>query len=746
VTLKGASGDAYPVKDEPSKSFRSAAQAWSYIAYNRLRWQRSEEVCDEFAERCAELLEEFGVTDDVLSALAAEEIIEVGIPWDERNYAPRVMPWEFIVGQALTAWDASPFITRHLQVPRRTGAQRRSRRQPSRALVAIGAQAQLEGQYSFESEIGLVTRLFPSAEEEWYDFTIEELAEIVSRKSPDIIHLGGVDNHQGTELFGTLKKTQFDGMVFSDPEGDVKPVKFDELAAALTQGRTKPSVVVFNMYHSAPRSAPTTVALGAGSAIAFQDTCNDLDAERFLGQFYRSWERSKGDLLVSAYTAFQSLKNYQLSKKYTWGLVGSGVVLWSDRSLLTGDVDQALADAEELGQEIAERQQPSKAFANREDARAKLPIVVEPLDDLNYALLHNRAPMFAKLELRNLDEKRTVEDVRLQVELLAGPERLPFASNLQVGNAPLALGDQVFLPLTSTLTRTLRENIRAALRVKMSVGKHDGVYEQTHRVTLLPLNEWEDSDASRQWLPSFIYPMDPAIPRIIAAAEHYLAQLTDVTSSGFDGYQVYDNYEEDEAESLLDAQVEAIWSALVYSLPLKYINPPPTYSEFSQRLRSPSDVLGSGHGTCIDLALLLAAALEYVEIYPVVFLLEGHAFPGYWRSHDAWMNFVHMKYIEDLAGDDEGRDDLESLLLNRRGQPQEFSWLFPKLYRKEIMGQVEEGHLVPLESVWLTNHSQFEDAKDGGWENLSVPDEFHSLIDIRLARECKVTPLPRVES
>jgi hypothetical protein len=743
VSLKAGSGAVYPVK---SKGLKQAALAWSYIAYNRQRWQRSESARIELVDRCKELLHGLGVTTQVLNALSREQIIEVSIPWNETDYSARIMPWEFVVGEALGTGSVSPFIIRHLQVGRRPAEPRRNRTQKPRALLAIGAQGCLESlptppaPYFFDTEIELVERLLSAQNS--YDLTIEQLDAEVHRKSPDIIHLGGVDSHHGVALFPWLKPKQFDGMIFSDGEGGIKPIKFSRLAEALTQGRTKkPSVVVFNIYHSAPWSAPTAVALGARSAIGFQDTCDDLDAERYIGQFYRAWEKSDGNVLASAYAAFQSLKDYSKDRPLPSRLMGSGVVLWSDRSLVNGDVDATISAASKIGAKIREREQPRKPYENRAEAYDNLRFDIAPLVDLNYALLHNREPMFERLELRNLDEKRTVPDVKLEVELLAGPERLTFASTFDVGNAPLALRDTVFVPLTSTLSRTLSESIRVAVHTKLSVGQHEGVREQTHRVTLLPLNEWKDSDVSRQWLPSFIYPLDPAIPRIIAAAEHYLAELTDIASSGFDGYQVYGNYEEEEAVSLLDAQVEAIWSALIYKLPLRYINPPPTYTEFSQRLRSPSEVLNAGHGTCIDLTLLLAAALEYVEIYPAVFLLDGHAFPAYWRSEVAWMEFVDLTYVEGLE-----EDDIESLLLNRRDQPQQYSWLFPDTYYDEIKRQVEEGNLVPLESVWLTNHSKFEDAKDAGWENLSVPDEFHSLIDIKLARECNVTPLPKLEN
>ena len=96
-----------------------------------------------------------------------------------------------------------------------------------------------------------------------------------------------------------------------------------------------------------------------------------------------------------------------------------------------------------------------------------------------------------------------------------------------------------------------------------------------------------------------------------------------------------------------------MWTALVNEYRLQYINPPPAYSTKTQRLRTPSEIVGSNSGTCIDLALLLASCLEYIGIYPVLVLLTGHAFVGYWRSdtvHDE--DFATVKTS---AGDGTGR-------------------------------------------------------------------------------------------
>jgi len=211
--------------------------------------------------------------------------------------------------------------------------------------------------------------------------------------------------------------------------------------------------------------------------------------------------------------------------------------------------------------------------------------------------------------------------------------------------------------------------------------------------------------------------------------------LRDDPSAGFDGYQSID-HGTDDPFACVDLQVQAIWSAILYDCRLSYVNPPPTYSIASQRVRTPSEMVTSGRGTCLDLTLLLAACCEFVDIYPVVFLLAGHAFPGYWRSADAHAAFGKVALTDQasgIPGDDER-------LTRTTGQRE--AWHLPAAMWPEVIQQVRSGALVPMESVWLTSHKGFADAIDAGYDNLASRAEFDSLLDVLLARGRGVTPLP----
>jgi hypothetical protein len=80
--------------------------------------------------------------------------------------------------------------------------------------------------------------------------------------------------------------------------------------------------------------------------------------------------------------------------------------------------------------------------------------------------------------------------------------------------AQLAMAAVVKIPMTASLPRSLRERVRSTVYVKVTCGGRTA-YEETKRVTLIPVDEWLDDTDYNPWLPSFVLPRDPAILNII---------------------------------------------------------------------------------------------------------------------------------------------------------------------------------------------------------------------------------------
>jgi hypothetical protein len=119
----------------------------------------------------------------------------------------------------------------------------------------------------------------------------------------------------------------------------------------------------------------------------------------------------------------------------------------------------------------------------------------------------------------------------------------------------------------------------------------------------------------------------------------------------------------------------------------------------------------------------------------VIFLLNDHAFPGYWRSDDAHESFNAMAtdWVKEIT-----EDNLKEAASDVAAQ----GWVLTKSGYDEILRQVDEGNLVPIESTMLTEGAGFWAAVEAARENFVPKKNFHSMLDIANARMLGVTPLP----
>jgi hypothetical protein len=349
-------------------------------------------------------------------------------------------------------------------------------------------------------------------------------------------------------------------------------------------------------------------------------------------------------------------------------------------------------------------------------------------------MLHNERPLFKKFLIHKL-HVRGVNHVEVDVTLQVGDQKAEYSASWDVVDSPLDLRDKIRLPLLSKAWAEIGESARTTLSVRVSWGGYE-LYRQTHPVTLLTLDEWRDDDVNTAWLPSFVLPRDPAVRRIIESGQRYLMALRDDPVAGFDGYQslIASDTPEETAEDL-DYQVRAIWAAIVYDHSVSYTNPPPSFTERSQRLRSPSEIFDAKRATCIDTTLLLASCLELIEVYPVLFLLTGHAFVGYWRS-----DVYRQEFLEQMA--EFGSNFKPSGGWESDPYKPTYPWYFEKRFYDVVLEYIREAKLVPLESTLLTTRGSYGDAIAQGMDNLRNRSEFHSMLDVVTAREHRVTPIP----
>jgi hypothetical protein len=717
------------VRDVPA-SFEMLAMKWSYIARSRERWRRPG---DDPALGKGNPLHGLLTPDDV-ARIAAEPLVEVVVPFErdreEFAWSLRIFPWEYALSAITRGQRSGPLTVVRLLGPGRG-------LEPTVALscpaVVQSAPAGLDRFYdtTYEGELVLTSMgLDPQAALRLNNPTRAALGEWLSAHHPTLLHVAGIDNHEAAALLKLpdSEAAKKDGFALQGMgDSGLELLDAEQAAQLFATGAPQPELVMLNFYNSAPRIAARTVAWGAKFAIGYHDVIDNGMAVVFTATLYRKLQETDGDLRLAFTTALNEVR--QQPEK----LRGACIVLWTSVSLLSAGTTRSATDPR--------RSKGQYRTAETTEPRDRIRVVCETVPRVNYSLLHNKKSLFRNLQIYRNNVEGEIRDIEVSVTLNTGEGSVPFKRQITMAATQTVedLSSKVVVPLTSSLIRRQSERVQSSVTVEVTSGGQRTLLE-TFRIGLNPVDEWQDGEAEEWgWLPSFVLPRDPAVPRIIDAAQTLLCTLADDPTAGFDGYQSINTGSDDPEVryAAVDLQVQAIWHAILHSHPLSYINPPPSYGNYTQRLRTPSQVIGERRGTCIDLALLLASCLEYIDIHPVLFLLTGHAFVGYWRGDDLYQRFLDFKDLEPGFS-----DHAEAPMAAGTATAKLPGYILDQSQHLEVRQRVYERQIVPLEATWLSARGGFQSAAEEGRKNLRLKREFQAMVDVKRARDEDVTPLP----
>ncbi|UFU01870.1 AAA domain-containing protein [Ruania suaedae] len=222
---------------------------------------------------------------------------------------------------------------------------------------------------------------------------------------------------------------------------------------------------------------------------------------------------------------------------------------------------------------------------------------------------------------------------------------------------------------------------------------------------------------ARALLASFVRPNHPEVAVVAREVAVRLGKET-----GDPGFHAFQSPDPGKAQARVDATVYAIYRTLA-ERQIAYSEPPPEwdYRSSGQRIRDHGDVARGGLGTCMDTTVLMAAVIEQVGLHPVLVLVHGHIFIGYWR-----------------------RDPFASA-----GPVAEWYPNTPVIEDSSQVGRlIDGGWLGVIETTALTVGTDISAERAGvvARNNLAeaLPDTFVSLIDVVAARKDGVSPLPAV--
>ena len=253
---------------------------------------------------------------------------------------------------------------------------------------------------------------------------------------------------------------------------------------------------------------------------------------------------------------------------------------------------------------------------------------------LSYATHQSAVPVLRELRVVNNAEVAFEE---LELEISADPPvfipRRWQLDRLQPGSCTVIRNRD--LELNASFLLGLQEAVHARVLLKLWPDSAPGdtadcLATESYPVEILAASEWGGAGSMAELLAMFVQPNDTAIARILKASAEVLHNAG--KPDKLDGYEAKSRARSYELAS-------AIWSA-ISSLRLTYALPPASFETQGQKIRAPQQVVEHGLATCLDTALLFAAALEQIGLNPVVILTQGHAFTGVWLQPQEFASLI----------------------------------------------------------------------------------------------------------
>jgi len=210
-----------------------------------------------------------------------------------------------------------------------------------------------------------------------------------------------------------------------------------------------------------------------------------------------------------------------------------------------------------------------------------------------------------------------------------GPPRVIEARGRHVGES--ITWERIAPKVNYPLLGRIQERVEGRITVEIVDASTSAVLASSSKhLSLLAPNQWQFEPSYHEVLAAFVLPSDPYVAEILKRAREILEERTGDSST--EGYQseVFDErplHERSRAYKIAHAVYDAM-----RDMGYAYSNPPGIFDGGAQRIRTPSQVRNEECATCIDSSVLMAACFAQAGLEPVLFLVHGHAFAGYFTG------------------------------------------------------------------------------------------------------------------
>lgn len=330
-------------------------------------------------------------------------------------------------------------------------------------------------------------------------------------------------------------------------------------------------------------------------------------------------------------------------------------------------------------------------------SQVSISAVVTPV--VSYAMAHNRISPIQSIEITNLSAACQGAELTVEVADSQGVLSRPWTRLLDLAAESSVVLADLPLALAPEAMQSVEEGRPGVIRMTVV---HNGAVlgGREFDVQVLAGSQWlaQPPGLAVELLAAHVMPNAPQITALMPRVAELVGRST--------GRSVLDGYQSEDPERV-DALVAAGFDAL-HERGIYYAEPPASWADIGQKVRTPAEVLEGRLGTCLDTCVVMAAVLEQIGIHPQIWIFEGHAVLGYWRS----------------------RSEAGSVTYDPT----------------ELMNLVDLGDLKIIETTLIPDpQATFDLALEAGWrkvhDNLS---EALRVLDVLAARQSRILPLPAI--
>jgi hypothetical protein len=257
----------------------------------------------------------------------------------------------------------------------------------------------------------------------------------------------------------------------------------------------------------------------------------------------------------------------------------------------------------------------------------KISVEITAAEVLSYAMAHNGFKFVHQVRIINPGTEIRGAVVRIEVLSAAGRISEEFQQYIDLAAGQTIVLDDLDVPVSANTMYELSDKQTGRVVVTVESGAATTgsaeIGRAETRIDLLPAQLWVAGKGlvSYEFLAAYVQPHHPAVAKLVSEAADLLLKTTG--SSSLDGYT--------ESADRVD-QIAFALAQAASNRDIRYSMPPASWGLQGQQVRTPAQVLEDRLGTCLDTTITMAAALEHCGIAPLLWLVEGHAFLGYWRE------------------------------------------------------------------------------------------------------------------